>query len=148
MGLSTILFLLIGAGFTAAVLLVLYRNLQTTGPARPEARLPRKPQTKPEKRSASSPGSPFRAVSIEAGSKPCAAVKALKGKYYLVELGDAPELPLFACDVSKCGCRYSHHADRRSSDEDRRIVASLRTELHGQTGNNEHRKTKGRRVTD
>lgn len=149
MGLSTIVFILIGAGFTAAVLLVLYRNLQVTGPARPEVRLPRRSKAPSAKGSVTSPGSPFRAVSIEPGPKACTAAKTLKGKYYLVELGDVPNLPLPACDVTKCACRYSHHADRRSSnEEDRRGFASLRTEMHGQAGNKEQRKSKGRRVTD
>ncbi|MFK7976989.1 MAG: hypothetical protein AB8C02_12685 [Halioglobus sp.] len=148
MGVSTIVFLLIGAGFTATVLLVLYRNLQSTGPTNPGNRLPRASSPQAQKRSVTSPGSPFRAVSVTPGPKACAAVKGLKGQFYLVELGDAPELPLPACDVSKCGCRYNHHSDRRSSEEDRRVFASLRTDLHEQNGNKEQRKTKSRRATD
>lgn len=145
----TIILLLIGAGSTAVVLLVLYRNVQATGPSTPPSRVPRKSSARSQKRSVTSPGSPFRAVSIEPGPKACNAVKALKGKYFLMELGDTPELPLPACDTSKCGCRYSHHADRRApDDEDRRDFASMRTEMHTQTGNDEHRKTKGRRATD
>jgi len=151
MGYSTILLLLVGIGFTGAVLLVLYRNLQATGPAAPVTRIPpkskRNSKTSPAK-SATSPGSPFRAVSIAPGKSPCAAVKALEGKFYLVELGDAPDLPLAGCNAGKCGCRYNHHADRRQSEDGRRIVGSLRTDLHQQSGKVENRKNMGRRATD
>lgn len=148
MGASTLVLLLIGAGFTVTVLVALVRNLQATGPATPRTRLAPKASAREKASKATSPGSPFRAVSIAPGPKPCAAVKALQGKFYLVELGDVPNLPLFGCDKSKCGCRYSHHADRRSSEEDRRTIAGIRTELHGQAGNGENRKNKGRRATD
>jgi hypothetical protein len=149
MGFSTVLLLVIGSSATALVLLVLFRNLQATGPATPVAR---SRTTRARKASApkqgTSPGSPFRAVSINPGVQCCAAARALEGKYYLVELDEIPELPLPACNAARCGCRYNHHADRRSPEDDRRSAASLRTELHAQGGNIEQRTNHGRRTTD
>ena len=147
MSFMTLLLILFAAGCTGAVAMILYRNLQTTGPATPVSRLPKKTKSIPPK-AENSPGSPFRAVSIAPGESPCAAVKALQGKYYLVELGDAPTLPLAGCNAGKCGCRYNHHADRRQSNEDRRDAHSLRTDLHQQGGNAENRMNQGRRATD
>ena len=57
------------------------------------------------------------AVSIERDLLPCDAAKELGDKRFLSH--EAPDLPLAGCDRDKCGCRYIHHADRRSNEERR-----------------------------
>lgn len=95
-----------------------------------------------------SPGNPFRAVSIVAQEQQCAASKALAGKYYLVEAEDVPSLPLPACDLSKCSCRYAHHKDRRQDEGDRRTISGIQAEMHQHNGNEERRARNTRRKTD
>ena len=60
---------------------------------------------------------PYRGVSIRFSSNACDAVKRLADRHFLAR--EAPPLPLPECRARHCGCRYVHHADRRSG-EDRR----------------------------
>jgi hypothetical protein len=65
---------------------------------------------------------PYHAVSIVTPEKQtavlsgaaCAAANACAGRRFLA--AEAPQLPLPECNVSKCTCRYRHHADRRSGN--------------------------------
>jgi hypothetical protein len=71
----------------------------------PEA--PVKPRaTKPAK-----PVMSYHAVTIAVGARSCAGAQALQEKRFLSR--EAPKLPLATCDLLKCECRYTHHADRR-----------------------------------
>ena len=54
---------------------------------------------------------PFHCVAIEGPADACKAVMALSGQRFLSK--DAPGLPLRACDVELCECRYVHYDDRR-----------------------------------
>ena len=53
---------------------------------------------------------PYHAVSIAPGGRHCRACLRVEGVRFLS--GEAPPLPLPACDIA-CGCVYQHHADRR-----------------------------------
>lgn len=66
---------------------------------------------------AAEPASKFHAVSIRPGGNACDAARDLRGRRFLSP--EAPALPLAGCDRPDCGCRFTHHGDRRS-DEDRR----------------------------
>jgi hypothetical protein len=68
---------------------------------------------------------PWRAVSVVAGEAPCAPVRALLGRRFLV--AHAPRLPLLECPWSDdCDCQFKHHDDRREeSRAEARRVASL-----------------------
>lgn len=88
------------------------------------------------------PANPFRAISIVCGEAACATASMNAEKRYL--LAEAPQLPLAGCAEGRCGCRYQHHADRRSSDNDRRLNFGLSQELHGSTSA-ERRKSADRR---
>jgi hypothetical protein len=59
----------------------------------------------------------FHAVSIRFSDPACAAAKDMTGRRYLATA--APKLPLPDCDVLDCGCRFTHHIDRRAG-RDRR----------------------------
>lgn len=54
---------------------------------------------------------PFHCVTIEGSAGACKAVMALSGQRFLSK--DAPDLPLRACNVDLCECRYVHYDDRR-----------------------------------
>ena len=93
--------------------------------------------------------SAFRCTSIKAAGDACDEAKKREGKRYLHS--EVPSLPLAACDVAKCDCRYVHHDDRRDSDEDRRAIAGLNAELYAERGKTERRadvKGRGRRTSD
>lgn len=64
------------------------------------------------------PAKPFAAVSIHPSPECCQAVQVTKGKRFLSR--EAPRLPLAECTANECRCVYRHHADRRSSNGDRR----------------------------
>lgn len=97
--------------------------------------------------SANNDANPFRAVSIRAGSGPCAAAKALEGERFLI--GTVPHIPLADCGSKSCTCKYVHHEDRRHPDDERRAPAALTTDLYASTGNENRRSRKrGRRETD
>jgi len=75
---------------------------------------------------------PWRAVSVEAGEAPCAPVRALLGKRYLV--AQAPRLPLLECPWSEdCDCQFKHHDDRRAAvrDEHRATACTHRRRAAG-----------------
>jgi hypothetical protein len=91
---------------------------------------------------------PYRAVSINRGPNPCEAVKAIGSKRFLVEDGDAPELPLPQCDAETCSCKYAHHADRREKGDRREEYAGLRTQIHEHVTGAERRGKRGRRASD
>ncbi len=58
-------------------------------------------------------GHAWRAVSVVAGEAPCAPVRALLGKRFLV--AQAPRLPLLECPwADDCDCQFRHHDDRRA----------------------------------
>jgi hypothetical protein len=56
-------------------------------------------------------------VSIVLSEKSCAAAQELSGRRILATT--APKLPLPACDIPECACRFEHHQDRRAN-RDRR----------------------------
>ncbi len=82
---------------------------------------------------------PWHAVMIAAPSNACEAALACKGKRFLS--GEAPWLPLEACDVKRCNCRYRHYEDRRG--EPRR-----QDEKSGAQEQTNRRLSRGRRATD
>ena len=91
----------------------------------------------------------FRCTSIKAAGNACDAAKEIECKRYLHS--EVPSLPLADCDVAKCDCRYTHHDDRRATDEDRRAIAGLSAELYAESGKTERRaeaKGRGRRKED
>jgi len=100
-------------------------------------------------RSTPQPRNPYRCTSIVAGDGACGAVKAIGNKRFLQVDRQVPTLPLPACDVAQCNCRYAHHEDRRESQEDRRHPAALQTELYDKSGNENRRgRRRGRRKND
>ena len=56
--------------------------------------------------------SPWHAVSLILGKSACPAARELGRRRWLS--AEAPRFPLPGCTVAECGCRYKHHADRRS----------------------------------
>ncbi len=62
---------------------------------------------------------PYHAVSIEPGSRACAAALAAGDSRFLSS--SAPKLPLQGCTRPVCECRYEHYNDRRNSGHDRRV---------------------------
>jgi len=89
---------------------------------------------------------PFHAVSILPDQQSCVAVDSLRQQRFLSD--EAPSLPLLDCSAENCGCRYIHHADRRSGARDRRsglAAQSADSELWGQS---DRRLTTGRRLQD
>ena len=76
---------------------------------------------------------PYHAVSIVPGGRHCRACLHVEGLRFLS--GDAPSLPLPACDMAcdmACGCVYQHHADRREP-------SLLSSYFHESTGQPERR---------
>jgi len=53
----------------------------------------------------------YHCVTVHSSVNACDAVKALAGKRILSS--EAPVLPLSACDVDNCKCRFQHHEERR-----------------------------------
>ncbi len=84
---------------------------------------------------------PYHAVSIEAGSRACAACRAMEGKRFLSN--SAPNLPLAGCTTGTCRCRYIHHADRRVPRDRRVNFANPHAHTRG-----ERRENTGRRIND
>lgn len=89
----------------------------------------------------------YHAVSIDPGSCGCSAINAIGMKRFLTA-GTVPSLPLADCNRSTCGCRYVRHADRRSSQGNRRAIFCMQTDLYGLDGNRDRRKSRGRRASD
>jgi hypothetical protein len=88
----------------------------------------------------------YRAVSVHCPSDGCAAAKALGSQRFLAR--EAPVLPLPGCDHAACPCSYAHHADQRATDDDRRSIHGLQTELYTRTAGSERRNRRGRRKGD
>ena len=84
---------------------------------------------------------PYHAVSVEVGTRPCAAARELAGRRYLSSA--APMLPLKGCTQATCQCRYTHHQDRRFQ-RDRRVNFA-NPHAHSKV---DRRAGGGRRVTD
>jgi hypothetical protein len=85
---------------------------------------------------------PYHAVSIETGSRACAAAQAIEGQRFLSTA--APMLPLKGCGSTTCQCRYVHHNDRRNNQRDRRVNFA---NPHAHT-RAERRSGGGRRIND
>jgi hypothetical protein len=75
-------------------------------------------------------------------------VQAFKEQRFLVEDNDTPQLPLPNCDAKKCACTYSHHADRREENDDRRGPPGLRSDLQLYAREEDRRRKRGRRKSD
>lgn len=84
---------------------------------------------------------PYHAVGISAGLGCCRAATEIKDRRFLSAA--APKIPLPACDVATCKCRFVHYDDRRS-DEDRRRLAMTAQGLLTR----ERRRGRGSRTTD
>jgi uncharacterized low-complexity protein len=141
---SAIVFVGIGAAVIGAAVLILRSKTQASnnksGSTTVKARSSERPKPPVKNR--------FRATSIVCGEDSCAAVQAFAGKRYLVEANDIPPLPVPNCDARKCTCTYSHHADRRDEDDDRRGPPGLRSDLHVYARDEDRRKKRGRRKSD
>ena len=83
---------------------------------------------------------PYHAVGIASGANACTAARSLRDQRFLSS--EAPRLPLAACNMESCTCRYQHHTDRRSGE--RRQSALLARSWNGV----DRRRTPGRRITD
>jgi hypothetical protein len=93
--------------------------------------------------------SPYRATSIVHHENACNAVKAISGTRFLDVDKITPALPVPQCDAAHCNCEYARHEDRRECYEDRRMPASLQSDLYDKNGNSQRRTRKrGRRKED
>ena len=84
---------------------------------------------------------PYHAVGIAPGSGCCKAIAELRGRRYLS--AGAPKIPLPACDVTSCRCRFIHFEDRRDGEDRRERTMDAR----GQSMP-DRRRGRGSRVTD
>ena len=106
-------------------------------------------KSKPEKKTDPVQLKPYRGTSIVFTENACDAVKAIGKNRFLLADGDTPILPLAACDASRCTCKYMHYDDRRDYDDDRRLTATIRTDLYEDSGNaNRRLEKRGRRKSD
>lgn len=141
---STIVFVGMGIAVIGATVLLLRFKAQAANkkapPTAAKTRAAEKPKPQVKNR--------FRATSITCGEDSCAAVQVFAGKRYLVEANDIPPLPVTGCDAKKCACTYSHHADRRDPDDDRRGPPGLRSDLHSYARESDRRRKRGRRKSD
>jgi len=88
----------------------------------------------------------FHAVSIKPSKRCCNAAKELAGHRFLA--AEAPRLPLADCGAPDCQCRFSHHKDRRAS-QDRRSPFARRWAVDVPGGfDTDRRQMKGRRESD
>jgi hypothetical protein len=92
------------------------------------------------------PRKPYQSVSLVPGPSACEAVRNNKDQRFLTR--EAPLLPLEGCGTEKCACKYVHHEDRRDGMSERRLPASLSTELFQHTGRPDRRMQRGRRASD
>jgi len=84
----------------------------------------------------------YHAVVVVTGQTCCEAAAAQRGRKLLSS--EAPNLPLAECTMpGQCKCRFQKHADRRTGDDDRRLLGS--TERSVWYGGDEKRRTRGRR---
>ena len=87
---------------------------------------------------------PWHAVSVTPGARPCQAASLLQGTRFLS--ADAPRLPLPECSLSaSCMCAYRHHEDRRGQPRRRDDVMGFRRRGYTST---ERRADFGRREDD
>ncbi len=89
---------------------------------------------------------PYNAVSVMSSRVACTAVGKIKNQKFLSK--DAPLLPLAACSVKECNCKYVHHPDRRDESNDRRMPYSLGTTFYAQGDRPDRRANPGRRSSD
>lgn len=141
---STVVFVVIGIFIVVAVVLRLRQSKQ--GSVTHLKSRAQKPGS--SRQGTSKPINQYRATSIISGQNCCAAVEAIGKKRFLVEDRDIPQLPLAECDADKCACKYRHHDDRRDTNEERRTISGLRTQLHEHSGGAERREKRGRRKSD
>jgi hypothetical protein len=89
--------------------------------------------------------SKYPAVTVEPGSKRCAAVEALVGMRILAT--HAPKLPMPNCSMAAtCRCRFKKYVDRREDEEGRRFKFGAERSAWYTGG--QRRKSKGRRNAD
>ena len=86
---------------------------------------------------------PFHCVTLVGN---CPALEDYKGKRFLAS--DAPPLPVPDCTSDRCQCHYTHHADRRDPNTDRRALGRFAEEQYTLIGNPERRGSRGRRKSD
>ena len=87
----------------------------------------------------------FRAVKIKPCEQACQA--ALQCSSIIFLSGQAPKLPLNACDrMTACDCQFRHYADRRQQD-DRRSNGYVMRDMYYQ-GERRSAKRVGRRASD
>lgn len=87
----------------------------------------------------------FSAVTIETGTRHCAAIEALVGKRILAT--DAPTLPMPSCSMAPaCRCRFKKYVDRREDEDGRRF--NFGSERSAWYAGGQRRKSKGRREKD
>ena len=127
---------------TAFILLLVsaYWLLKPGKPRRSKAAATR--ARRPENRSGK-----YHAVSINYRRSGCAAVKALSAKRFLTR-EKVPSLPVTNCTAETCSCGYIRHADRRSTQGNRRAMFSMQSELYGTEGAQDRREKRGRRESD
>ena len=85
----------------------------------------------------------WHCVSVRPSRPACAAVLRFRNFRFLP--AEAPIFPLSECDVSRCDCRYEHHADRRRGQR-RRDDAEVSRGLY--TGPERRSANPGRRASD
>lgn len=105
-------------------------------------RAPEKPAPASKAASAARATNPWHAVSIIPGPGACGAARRFKGVRFLSK--DAPRLPLPACVMAQCTCRFKHHDDRRAGPRRR----SEQGMMSGPYSGSERRRTGGRRADD
>ena len=115
---------------------------KTRKPAAGTARRPAKKVAKAKSEQSMS-AQPFHCVTLVGN---CPALEGYKGKRFLAT--DAPPLPVPECTSARCQCHYTHHADRRDPNTDRRALGRLAEEQYTLVGNPERRGSRGRRKSD
>jgi hypothetical protein len=137
------------ASLFALVLVVGFVLLRLVFPAKSKATFGKantRRLDKADRRSSVGADNPFHAVSVHPSAISCLAAETIKGQRFLSE--QAPALPLEACTVTSCNCRYVHHVDRRRGNGDRRGVSPAEEGFLGFAGSLDRRGDKGRRASD
>jgi hypothetical protein len=84
----------------------------------------------------------YHSVSVLTGAPCCKAAAGVRGRKFLSS--EAPALPLTDCTMpGQCKCRFQKHSDRRSGDDDRRLLGSSQRSVW--YGGEEKRQARGRR---
>lgn len=88
----------------------------------------------------------YRCVGIQPADSEnaCEVVRAIAGKRFLP--GHSPKLPLPACTVERCSCKYVHFDDRRAGN--RREEGGVKVRKLQSMDWDERRRNRGRRKTD